>query len=225
MTGSASRKPRRVGGVEGRIEKRTLPYREGHALWAGSFKVGKVESKVRSREGAGGEPVIAVERLTARFGEETILENVSFEAHRGEILCIVGESGCGKSTLLRHLVGLIRPAAGRVLVWGVDIAAAGERELNSIRKKIGVLFQSDALMASMTLGGNVGLPLDGRPRRSHEPGDVAIFGTGHLRRWGCPETDRSLESRSGHFTFAGCLKVPGCKALEILSREAYLFVR
>jgi len=123
--------------------------------------VGKVESKVRSRKRAGGAPVIAVESLTARFGEETILENVSFEAHRGEILCIVGESGCGKSTLLKHLIGLIRPAAGRVLVEGVDIAAAGEKELNSIRKKIGVLFQSDALLASMTLGENVGLPLDG----------------------------------------------------------------
>jgi phospholipid/cholesterol/gamma-HCH transport system ATP-binding protein len=102
-----------------------------------------------------------VEGLTARFGEETILENVSLEVFRGEILCIVGGSGCGKSTLLKHMIGLIRPAAGRVLVAGVDIAAADDEQLNLIRKKIGVLFQSDALLASMTLGENVGLPLDG----------------------------------------------------------------
>ena len=102
-----------------------------------------------------------VEDLTARFGEETILENVSFEVFRGEILCIVGASGCGKSTLLKHMIGLIRPAAGRVLVAGVDIAAVDDDELNLIRQKIGVLFQSDALLASMTLGENVGLPLDG----------------------------------------------------------------
>jgi phospholipid/cholesterol/gamma-HCH transport system ATP-binding protein len=102
-----------------------------------------------------------MEGLTARFGEETILENVSFEVFRGEILCIVGGSGCGKTTLLKHMIGLKRPAAGRVLVAGVDIAAANDEQLNLIRKKIGVLFQSDALLASMTLGENVGLPLDG----------------------------------------------------------------
>lgn len=132
------------------------------------MRVGKVEPTVRSREEAGGAPVIAVESLTARFGEETILENVSFEVHRGEILCIVGGSGCGKSTLLKHVIGLIRPAAGRVLVGGVDITVAGEKELNLIRKKIGVLFQSDALLASMTLGENVGLPLDGLTGLSQE---------------------------------------------------------
>lgn len=102
-----------------------------------------------------------MEGLTASFGEETILENVSFEVFRGEILCIVGGSGCGKSTLLKHMIGLIRPAAGRVLIGGVDITAADDDEVRLIRKGIGVLFQSDALLASMTLGENVGLPLDG----------------------------------------------------------------
>jgi phospholipid/cholesterol/gamma-HCH transport system ATP-binding protein len=124
------------------------------------LRVSKVESKVCSRIEKG-EPIIAVEGLTASFGEETILENICFEVRRGEILCIVGGSGCGKSTLLKHMIGLIRPAAGKVLVAGTDIGAAGDRELNSIRKEIGVLFQSDALLASMTLGENVGLPLDG----------------------------------------------------------------
>ncbi|MBM4313979.1 MAG: ATP-binding cassette domain-containing protein [Deltaproteobacteria bacterium] len=125
------------------------------------------EAKAKGRKPIG-EPVIAVEGLTARFGDATILENVSFEVRRGEILCIVGGSGCGKSTLLKHMIGLYRPAAGGVLVEGVDIAAAEDEQLNAIRKKIGVLFQSDALLASMTLGGNVGLPFEGLTRLSKE---------------------------------------------------------
>ncbi len=66
----------------------------------------KTEANTNGWKEAGREPVIAVEGLTARFGEETILENVSFEVFRGEILCIVGGSGCGKSTLLKHMIGL-----------------------------------------------------------------------------------------------------------------------
>ncbi len=106
-----------------------------------------------------GEPVITVEGLTANFGETTVLENVSLEVFGGEILCIIGGSGCGKSTLLKHMIGLIRPAAGRVIIGKTDIAAADDEELNRIRKEIGVLFQSDALLGSMTLGENVALPL------------------------------------------------------------------
>ncbi len=107
----------------------------------------------------GAKPVIAVEGLTASFGDTTILDNVGLEVVDGEILCIVGGSGCGKSTLLKHMIGLLRPAAGRVLIGKTDIAVAGDEELNRIRKQIGVLFQSDALLGSMTLGENVALPL------------------------------------------------------------------
>ncbi|HQK77445.1 MAG TPA: alpha-L-rhamnosidase C-terminal domain-containing protein [Candidatus Hydrogenedentes bacterium] len=74
------------------------------------------------------DPVIVVEALTAGFDESTILENVSFSVRRGEILCIVGGSGCGKSTLLKHMIGLIRPKAGRVLVGAADIAEAYNAE-------------------------------------------------------------------------------------------------
>ena len=84
---------------------------------------------------------------------------MSLEVFDGEILCIIGGSGCGKSTLLKHMIGLLRPAAGRVLIGKTDIAAADDEELNRIRKEIGVLFQSDALLGSMTLGENVALPL------------------------------------------------------------------
>jgi phospholipid/cholesterol/gamma-HCH transport system ATP-binding protein len=104
-------------------------------------------------------PVIVVDQLTARFGDNTILDRVSFEVKRGEILVILGGSGCGKSTLLKHMIGLYRPAAGQVLVNGVDINTEDDRILHRLRMDLGVLFQSGALFGSMTLAENVSLPI------------------------------------------------------------------
>lgn len=105
-------------------------------------------------------PIIVVENLTARYGEKLIFRDVSFHVEKGEILVILGGSGCGKSTLLKHMFGLYKPAAGRVLINGIDVAAGNERELEEIRRNIGVLFQSGALFGSMTLAENVALPLE-----------------------------------------------------------------
>jgi phospholipid/cholesterol/gamma-HCH transport system ATP-binding protein len=105
------------------------------------------------------QPVIIVDQLTARFGDNTIFERVSFEVKRGEILVILGGSGCGKSTLLKHMIGLYQPAAGQVLVNGVDINTDDDRILSRVRMDLGVLFQSGALFGSMTLAENVSLPI------------------------------------------------------------------
>jgi phospholipid/cholesterol/gamma-HCH transport system ATP-binding protein len=104
-------------------------------------------------------PVIAVKNLTARFGNNVVFEDVSFEVYKGEVLVIVGESGCGKSTLLRIMIGLLKPDAGQVLYQGTDITHAEEKDLNLYRQNIGVLFQSGALFSSMTLKENIALPL------------------------------------------------------------------
>jgi len=104
-------------------------------------------------------PVIIVDRLTARFGDNTIFDRVSFQVNPGEILVILGGSGCGKSTMLKHLIGLYKPAAGQVLVNGVDVNTDNERILRQVRMHLGVLFQSGALFGSMTLAENVALPL------------------------------------------------------------------
>jgi len=104
-------------------------------------------------------PVIVVDELTARFGDNTILERVSLEVKRGEILVILGGSGCGKSTLLKHMFGLYKPAAGQVLVNGVDINTEDEAILRRLRMDLGVLFQSGALFGSMTLAENVSLAI------------------------------------------------------------------
>ncbi len=104
-------------------------------------------------------PVITVEHLTARFGNNTIFENVSFEVYKREIFVILGGSGCGKSTLMKHMIGLYEIESGKVVINGVDITKADEKELREVRLDIGVAFQSGSLFGSMTLGENVALPL------------------------------------------------------------------
>ena len=104
-------------------------------------------------------PIIEVDGLTARFGDNTIFERVSFQVNRGEILVILGGSGCGKSTLLKHLIGLYQPAAGKVILSGIDMRTDEARQLRQVKMGMGVLFQSGALFGSMTLAENVGLPI------------------------------------------------------------------
>jgi phospholipid/cholesterol/gamma-HCH transport system ATP-binding protein len=106
------------------------------------------------------EPLIQVEGLEARYGETTILHDINLEVRRGEVFVIVGGSGSGKTTLLRHMIGLLRPAAGRVLIEGDDITQADEEQLQRIQRKLGVTFQAGALFGSLTLGQNVALPLE-----------------------------------------------------------------
>jgi phospholipid/cholesterol/gamma-HCH transport system ATP-binding protein len=104
-------------------------------------------------------PVISVGNLRVSYGEREILHGISFNVRRGETLVILGGSGSGKSTLLRTLVGLEKPSGGEVWIKGVNIAQAADRELDEIRKKMGVSFQGGALFGSMTVGDNVALPL------------------------------------------------------------------
>ncbi len=100
-----------------------------------------------------------VENLTARFGGNTIFQDVSFKVYRGEVFVILGGSGCGKSTLLKHMIGLYEASSGKVIMNGIDITLADEKELKKVRMDLGVLFQSSGLFSSMTLAENVALPL------------------------------------------------------------------
>lgn len=105
------------------------------------------------------DPVIAVEHLIKRFGEQTVLDGVNLQIMPGETMVIMGGSGSGKSTLLRHLIGSLMPDAGTVRLFGQDISTLDEEGLNAVRKKFGILFQSGALFNSMTIAENVALPL------------------------------------------------------------------
>jgi phospholipid/cholesterol/gamma-HCH transport system ATP-binding protein len=103
--------------------------------------------------------IIEVNNLVRKFGDRTVLDNISFDVHRGETLVIMGGSGCGKSTLLRHMIGSMKPTSGLVKLFGEEITAMKERELERVRLRFGMLFQSGALLASQTVGENVALPL------------------------------------------------------------------
>ena len=103
--------------------------------------------------------VIQVKDLEARYGDATVLNHITFDIGRGELLAIIGGSGCGKTTLLRHLVGLIPPAAGQITIDGIDITRGDEDIFHSALRKIGILFQGGALFGSMTLAENVALPI------------------------------------------------------------------
>jgi phospholipid/cholesterol/gamma-HCH transport system ATP-binding protein len=105
------------------------------------------------------QPIIQVKDLVARYAEETILQGVSFEVYEGEIFVILGGSGCGKSTLLKHLIGLIRPYSGQVIIDGEDLTHADSQGYHRLLRKIGILYQSGALFGSMTLAENVALPI------------------------------------------------------------------
>ncbi|MCS7253806.1 MAG: ABC transporter ATP-binding protein [Armatimonadota bacterium] len=88
-----------------------------------------------------------------------VLSGVNLNVKRGEIMCVVGASGAGKSTLLKLIAGLLRPTSGSVKVLGVDITFLTERQLNDVRKRIGVVFQFGALFDSLTAFENVAFPL------------------------------------------------------------------
>ena len=103
--------------------------------------------------------MIAVRSLAKKIGEQEILRGVDLEVARGETLAIIGRSGGGKSVLLKHLVGLMEPDAGEIWVEGQNIIGLTERQLGTVREKIGILFQGAALFDSMTVAENIAFPL------------------------------------------------------------------
>ncbi len=104
--------------------------------------------------------VIEVEDVHKSFGALHVLRGISFRVREGETLCILGASGDGKTTMLKVLMGVLRPDSGRVRIYGQDVYDADAQELADLRRKIGVTFQSGALLNSMTLAENVALPLE-----------------------------------------------------------------
>ncbi len=102
---------------------------------------------------------LKVNNLMMAYDETIIQKNLNFSIKSGEIFIIMGGSGCGKSTLLRHLIGLLKPAAGDIIIDGVNLWQATPEQRNQIISHNGVLYQGGALWSSMTLGENIALPL------------------------------------------------------------------
>lgn len=103
--------------------------------------------------------MIEIINLCRSFGDHKVLDNLSFNIESGQTTVIIGRSGCGKSVLLKHMVGLLMPDSGQVIIDGVDITKLSERELSKFRMKFGMLFQGAALFDSLTIGENVGFSL------------------------------------------------------------------
>jgi phospholipid/cholesterol/gamma-HCH transport system ATP-binding protein len=103
--------------------------------------------------------VISARDLRVGYSGREVLHGLTFEVRHGETVVVIGGSGSGKSTLLRTLVGLEKPSSGEVLIKGVDIAKASAREMDQIRKRIGLAFQGGALIGSLPVGENIALPL------------------------------------------------------------------
>lgn len=93
------------------------------------------------------------------FGEHKVLDGLNLKINTGETCVIIGRSGCGKSVFLKHIVGLLRPDKGRVLVEGKEVSKLTQKEISALRMKISMVFQGGALFDSMTVGENVGFGL------------------------------------------------------------------
>jgi phospholipid/cholesterol/gamma-HCH transport system ATP-binding protein len=116
-------------------------------------------------------PYIEFKNVSKSFGNRTVLDNVSFFVMPGETLCILGRSGVGKSVSLHHIMGFLKPDAGRVIVASEDITNCGERDLERIHKKVTMVFQNGALFDSQTVGENVAFPL----RERHDLAEDQIY--------------------------------------------------
>jgi phospholipid/cholesterol/gamma-HCH transport system ATP-binding protein len=115
--------------------------------------------------------MIEVRELRKSFGSHNVLDGVSFRIEKGESVVVIGRSGGGKSVLLKHLIGLLKPDSGQVLIEGEDIVPMNERQLLRVRRNFGMLFQSAALFDSMTVAENVAFAF--RRDRTLSEGEIA----------------------------------------------------
>jgi phospholipid/cholesterol/gamma-HCH transport system ATP-binding protein len=104
-------------------------------------------------------PIISLQNLWKSFDRRQVLQDMSIDVEQGESLVIVGGSGTGKSVTLKHIIGLLKPDKGRVVIDGQDLAALKEVELNQFRRRFGMSFQEGALFDSMSVFENIAFPL------------------------------------------------------------------
>ncbi|HUL94061.1 MAG TPA: ATP-binding cassette domain-containing protein [Burkholderiales bacterium] len=104
-------------------------------------------------------PVIEVDSIVTRFGAQTVHDGATFSVARGQVAAMIGGSGSGKSVLLHEIIGLLKPTAGTVRLFGTDVWTASAGELGKLRQRFGMMFQDGALFSSLTVAQNVATPL------------------------------------------------------------------
>ena len=151
----------------------------------------------------GKETVIEVNGLEMAYGSFVLMRDLNFTINRGDIFIIMGGSGCGKSTLLKHLVGLKRPAKGRIIYDGVSYWEAEPEEQERLKRRFGILFQSGALWSSMTLAENVAMPLEQYTKlpagqiRELVSFKLALVGLGGFEEFYPSEISGGMKKRAG----------------------------
>jgi phospholipid/cholesterol/gamma-HCH transport system ATP-binding protein len=128
------------------------------------------------------EPYIVFDHVWKSFGDLKVLDDVSFQVLTGETLCILGRSGVGKSVSLQQIMGFLKPDKGRILVGGEDITAFSDQQMEEVRKKVTMVFQSGALFDSLSVGENVAFPL--RERKELEEDQIQKIVSGLLEMVG-----------------------------------------
>lgn len=131
---------------------------------------------------SGPAPAVELRNVSKAFGDLRVLDDLSLAVPAGRAVCILGRSGTGKSVTLKHIVGLLAPDAGQVLVEGEDITPLKGQELARVRKRIGLLFQNAALFDSISVGENVAFPLRRHTRMKDE--EIRARAEGLLRQVG-----------------------------------------
>lgn len=137
-------------------------------------------------------PYIAFENVSKAFGSNVVLDNVSFFVLPGETLCIIGRSGVGKSVSLQQIMGFLTPDAGKIMVAGTDITGFSEDQMETIRRKVTMVFQSGALFDSLSVFENVAFPL--RERKELQEDQINQIVSGMLGMVGVGEMADSLPS-------------------------------
>ncbi len=130
-----------------------------------SAQLSSAEMTAQRMNPAADDAYIRFVRVYKAFDDQPVLEDVSFDVRRGEMVVVLGRSGVGKSVTLKHILGFLQPDAGAVYVAGREVTRLSERELIDIRRRVTMVFQSGALFDSLTVGENVAYPLRERAER------------------------------------------------------------
>jgi phospholipid/cholesterol/gamma-HCH transport system ATP-binding protein len=128
------------------------------------------------------EPMISVIGLYKSFGDKQVLRGIDLEVMRGESMVLVGGSGAGKSVFIKHLIGLLQPDEGHVVVDGIDLTVAPPEVVLELRKRFGMSFQEGALFDSMTVGDNIAFPIRRHTKKTEEEVAARIRECLHLVR-------------------------------------------
>lgn len=136
--------------------------------------------------------MIKLDEIHKSFGRQKVLDGLNLDIEDGKTTVIIGGSGGGKSVLLKHIIGLLKPDSGKVIVDGVDIASLNDRDLNEIRKKFGMLFQEAALFDSMNVMENVAFPLREHTRKKES--EIREIVAQRLKAVGLPGVESKMPS-------------------------------